>query len=143
MGRHQPSRPEPHGQGLLGAVHNRARGHRSLTMAVRAFPRKGLGLQRPALLMFATRAAKPFGPPLARKISGAGRLVWKLSLKFYQSARMIGHESPPNSVCSLFVLRDRSHPVTTYCGTGTKRISLNQNSRKTSPPRSDTGFSIY
>jgi len=74
--------------------------------------------------MFATRAAKPFGPPLARKISGAGRLVWKLSLKFYQSARMIGHESPPNSVCSLFVLRDRSHPVTTYCGTGTKGISL-------------------
>src|SRR6056297_344981 len=98
MGRHQPSRPEPHGQGLLGAVHNRARGHRSLTTAVRAFPRKGLGLQRPALLVSAARAAKPFWPPLARKISGAGRLVWKPPLKLYQSARMIGHGSPPNNV---------------------------------------------
>ena len=105
MGGNQPSRPEPHAERQVGAVHDRAGGDRRLLAA--AFAAEGqrrAARQTPRLPPAATRAGEAPRPARARQMLAARGVVGKASLEFTKRAGIIGHERALYGVCSWSVL---------------------------------------
>jgi len=72
---------EPGLQRQVAAVHDRAGGHRGLSSARRAFPRRSSPIQRPPLPATAGRADKAVGPAAFGEIPGAGVVIGKPRLE--------------------------------------------------------------
>ena len=104
MGGHQVSRPEPHDQRQLGAVHDGSGLDRGLAAAAAAFVSPTLGLEAPGAIVAAAGTAKAIGPADGGKIGGAGSVVRKATLEGDQRAGIVRHGMTSESTCSLFVL---------------------------------------
>ena len=78
---HDVNGHQPGLQGQVAAVHDRARGHRSLLPAGRTFPARPATLQFPAPVMAAGGADEAVGPALGCEMPSAGGFIGKARLE--------------------------------------------------------------
>ena len=81
MAGHDVNGHQPGLQGQVAAVHDRARGHRSLLPAGRTFPARPATLQFPAPVMAAGGADEAVGPALGCEMPSAGGFIGKARLE--------------------------------------------------------------